>query len=425
MTTSRIYLPKSRAHQREVLLDTSRFKVVVCGRRWNKTDAAFQAIVLGHGPRRGFFPGLIDGAQLAWVVPVANNAVEVWAMLKKSLAGAWIPGGKSEKERRIQLPNGGSVTVITTKEQDNIRSRGYDGMVCDEVAFMKPPVWKVILRPMLVDREGWVIFITTPNGRNWFHRDIWNLNQNRLGWRCWQLPTSNNPFISEGELRETLLDLGPHLYAQEHGAQFITQEGAEFPPEWFGPDIWFDEWPDSQDIYSTVIALDPSLGRTDKSDYSAYVIMKRHKSGRLYCDADLERRVTTKMVSDGIRLAKQHMPQAFGVESVAFQSLLLQIFQAQSKKAGLMLPLWEVSNSKPSKEVRIRRLTPYLSRGEILFKRDSPGAEMMVEQLQAFPVAEHDDGPDALEMAHRITYDIWSHEPPREEETKEPVRFKG
>ncbi len=132
------------------------------------------------------------------------------------------------------------------------------------------------------------------------------------------------------------------------------------------------------------------------------------------------------MVSDGIRLAKQHQPQAFGVESVAFQSLLLNIFQAQSKKAGLMLPLWELGNSKPSKEVRIRRLTPYLSRGEILFKRNSPGAELMVEQLQAFPVAEHDDGPDSLEMAHRITYDMWASAPEKAEpEEREPVRFKG
>lgn len=423
MSTSRIYLPESRAHQREVLLDPSRFKVVVCGRRWGKTDAAFQSIMLGHGPRRGYFPGLIDGAELAWVVPVKKNARKVWGMLKR--ATRYVEGRKkSEIDKRIELPNGSAVTVISTAEPDNIRSEGYDGMVCDEAAYMKDIVFKSVLRPMLVDKIGWCMFITTPNGCNWFKRDIWDTSD-RTGWRQWQIPTSDNPFISPEELQEALLDLGPHLYAQEHLAQFITQEGAEFPPEWFGPDIWFDQWPDSQDIYSTVITLDPSLGRNDKADYSAYVIMKRHKSGLLYCDADLEKRVTTKMVSDGIRLAKIHQPQAFGVESVAFQSLLLQIFQEHSKKAGLLLPLWEISNSKPSKEVRIRRLTPYLSRGEILFKRDSPGAELMVEQLQAFPVGEHDDGPDGLEMAQRITYDIWAHEPPREEETKEKVRFKG
>lgn len=423
---ARIFLPRSRPHQRKILLAPERFKVVCCGRRWNKTDAAFQAVVLGHGPRRGALPGMIDGAAIAWVVPVQPNALEIWAMLKHSLAGAWKPGGKNEKDNRIELPNGGSVTVISTKEPDNIRSRGYDGMVCDEAAFMKPVVFKKILRPMLVDRRGWCLFISTPNGMNWFKRDIWDPSENRRGWARWQLPTSDNPYISREELDEALLDLGPHVFAQEHLAQFVAQEGAEFPPGWFGPDIWFDGWPDSQDIDSTVVTLDPSLGRNEKADYSAYVTMKRHgPTAKLYVDADLERRVPPKMVDDGIKLARIHKPQAFGVEIVAFQSLLEMIFVDRSRQAGLMLPIWLLGNSKPSKATRIRRLTPYLSRGEILFKRDSPGSELLVEQLQAFPVGEHDDGPDGLEMALRITQDIWANEPAREEETKEPVRFKG
>lgn len=410
----RIYVPQSRNHQRKVLLDPNRFKVVCCGRRWNKTDAAFQAIVLGHGAYRGQFPGMIDGGHMAWAVPVKKNARKVWAMLKRSLKEVW--ARKSETDKRIELPNGGSVTVITTAEPDNIRSEGYHGMVFDEAAFAKEGVWKTALRPMLVDLEGWCMFITTPNGCNWFWRDIWQRNEGRKGWGRWQLPTADNPYISAAELAEAFLDLGPHFYAQEHMAQFITQEGAEFPPDWFGDEIWFDEWP-TADIDSTVISLDPSLGRNDKSDYSAYTIMKRHKSGLLYCDFDLEKRVATKMVADGIRLAKEHCPHVFAVESVAFQSLLGMIFIEKSKKAGMMVPLLELETGGISKETRIRRLTAYLSRGEILFKRESPGAEMVVQQLQAFPVGEYDDGPDSLEMAWRVTYQYYREMAPHSEET--------
>jgi hypothetical protein len=36
------------------------------------------------------------------------------------------------------------------------------------------------------------------------------------------------------------------------------------------------------------------------------------------------------------------------------------------------------------------------------FKADSPGARLLVEQMKDFPLADHDDGPDALEMAIRL-----------------------
>jgi predicted phage terminase large subunit-like protein len=49
--------------------------------------------------------------------------------------------------------------------------------------------------------------------------------------------------------------------------------------------------------------------------------------------------------------------------------------------------------------VRIRRLTPLLARGQLRFKEDSPGARLLVRQLRDFPNADHDDGPDSLEMA--------------------------
>ena len=65
------------------------------------------------------------------------------------------------------------------------------------------------------------------------------------------------------------------------------------------------------------------------------------------------------------------------------------------------MPLYTLNNHV-NKLVRIRRLTPYLSRRIVRFKGDSPGARLLVEQMRDFPNADHDDGPDALEMAQRL-----------------------
>ena len=75
-------------------------------------------------------------------------------------------------------------------------------------------------------------------------------------------------------------------------------------------------------------------------------------------------------------------------------------------------------NNTVNKQVRIRRLTPYLAQGRLRFKGDSPGARLLVEQLRDFPLADHDDGPDALEMAVRLAGDLLRSPAPHDEVTE-------
>jgi predicted phage terminase large subunit-like protein len=65
------------------------------------------------------------------------------------------------------------------------------------------------------------------------------------------------------------------------------------------------------------------------------------------------------------------------------------------------IPVVPLHNSV-NKLVRIRRLGPYLGQGTIRFKAGSPGTKLLVDQLRDFPTADHDDGPDSLEMALRV-----------------------
>ena len=43
---------------------------------------------------------------------------------------------------------------------------------------------------------------------------------------------------------------------------------------------------------------------------------------------------------------------------------------------------------------------------ELRFRADSPGCRLLVDQLMDFPIADHDDGPDALEMCMRLPVDV-------------------
>jgi len=175
---------------------------------------------------------------------------------------------------------------------------------------------------------------------------------------------------------------------------------SEWSEDLFSEDIWFDEWP--KDLVVKVMALDPSKGKNAKtSDYSAYTIFGVDSKGTAWVEGDLERRAIKRLVEDGFELYRQHGGiRAMGVEAEQFQELLLNEFGRTAKERGMFLPLCGVFTQGVSKETRIRRLGPYLARKEFRFRR-TPGTRLLVEQLKQFPSADHDDGPDSLEMATR------------------------
>lgn len=152
--------------------------------------------------------------------------------------------------------------------------------------------------------------------------------------------------------------------------------------------------------------VDPSLGKTKKSDYSAIVTLAKSKStGYMYVvDADIERRHPDKIISDVLEkeiwLKKTYGRgyKSLGAESNQFQWFLKEELKKASAKAGLYLPIKEVYQST-NKEMRISTMQPDIKNHYIKFNRRH---KKLLEQLYQFPMGANDDGPDALEGARTI-----------------------
>lgn len=174
----------------------------------------------------------------------------------------------------------------------------------------------------------------------------------------------------------------------------------EWPDEYFGEHLLTSDWPSQFEL--VVIAIDPSKGKDSrKGDYSAIVaIGVRH--GKIYVDSSIRRRPVSQIVLDGIAIQNLYGALGVGVESNQFQELLGPEFTRVNTECGgaMPLPLYMIPNMV-NKELRIGRLGPYLMRRELAF-RDTPDNRLLIEQLKEFPNGEHDDGPDALEMAIRL-----------------------
>ncbi|MEN6459181.1 MAG: hypothetical protein ABFC63_09645 [Thermoguttaceae bacterium] len=198
---------------------------------------------------------------------------------------------------------------------------------------------------------------------------------------------------------------GRTAFEREKQNSPLNPDQCEWPESYFDDGVWFEQWPATLAIKT--MALDPSKGSdARRGDYSALVAVGVDRQGTLYVEADLARRPTTEMVAAGTEWFCRFRPDAFGVEANQFQDLLAVEFEAQFRRQGILASRPLAIDNRTSKQVRIRRLGPYLSSRRIRFRLNSPGTRLLVEQLREFPAADHDDGPDALEMAIRLAQDI-------------------
>ena len=182
----------------------------------------------------------------------------------------------------------------------------------------------------------------------------------------------------------------------------------EWPPELFGQEIWCppERWP--RDFKFRVICLNASKGQADRpGDYSAIVFVGVAADNNIYIDAIVERIPLDQLVRRSIAFCDQYRPNMVGIEAEQFQELLVHEFRRQCRERfEKRWPVYMMRSQGISKVARIRRLTQYITRRELRFRVDSSGCRRLVDQLMDFPLAEHDDGPDALEMCVRLPVEL-------------------
>lgn len=147
-------------------------------------------------------------------------------------------------------------------------------------------------------------------------------------------------------------------------------------------------------------ALDPSLGKAGASrDPSAILVGGYHRAtGKLYViEAQIKKRLPDLIIEDVIRLQKQYNCVRWFVETVQFQEFLKDELVKRSAQRGCPVP---ATATKPNtdKMLRIESLQPHIANGLILLNSNQ---STLIAQLRHYPKADHDDGPDALEMLWR------------------------
>lgn len=214
--------------QMQVFKSPHRFKVVVAGRRWGKTQMSKVSLIKAAASK--------SNQHVWYVAPTYRMAKQImWQDLVDSLPPSWIKR-INETTMTIRLANGSIIGLRGADKPDTLRGVGLHYLVLDEFQDMKPEVWSKVLRPTLASTGGRVLIIGTPKAFNHLY-ELYTLGQrgatyvNDKGvrkanpWGSWQFPTITSPFIPDEEIEAARRDMDEKSFRQEFEASFEAMSG--------------------------------------------------------------------------------------------------------------------------------------------------------------------------------------------------------
>ena len=204
---------KLRPNQASVFTSQKRFRIVVTGRRWGKTWLALWWLVVSA------FSG--QNRTCYFIAPSYRQAKRIaWRILKQQVPAA-ARHRTNEQELSIELCNGSIIQLHGADHPDSLRGVGLDSVVLDEYAFMDPETWTMVVRPMLSDRRGSAMFISSPSGLNHFY-ELYMSAKTRAAWDTFHFRTVDGGYVSADELELMKAEMDAKRYAQEFEASFET-----------------------------------------------------------------------------------------------------------------------------------------------------------------------------------------------------------
>jgi hypothetical protein len=204
-----ISLNKLHVNQKKVHDERKRFNVLSCGRRFGKSA---MAVNLAIEPA-------IQGHPTAYFTPTYKLLQGTFDAIYSACAEAVV---KKHDQQFIDLVTGGRIEFWSLDNPDAGRSRKYIRAIIDEAAFVKNlwTGWTEAIRPTLTDLKGDAWFMSTPKGKNDFHKLYMRGVSGEANWMSWQMSTYMNPFIDPSELDDARADLPELAFSQEYLAEF-------------------------------------------------------------------------------------------------------------------------------------------------------------------------------------------------------------
>jgi phage terminase large subunit-like protein len=384
--------------QKEVYSDSTRFKVIVAGRRCGKSRLSAVALLV---------EGLKcpQGSAVMYVAPTQGQARQIiWDLLMD--LGRDVISGSHVNNMDITLINGAKIYVRGADRPDTLRGVSLTFVVLDEVADIKSDTWEKVLRAALSDKKGNALFIGTPKGRNWFY-DMYNLGTegDDEEWKSWHFTTKDNPLIDPKEIDGARKTLSSFSFKQEYEASFDNAGTDLFKEKW----IKLGKEPDGGVYYigldiSGFINENYSSTRQKKLDQSAIAVVKVTDDGNWFVKKIEHGRWDTKETAQRIlKNIKEFQPVGIGIERGTSRNAVMPYLSDCMRSNNVYAHITDLTHGGKKKTERIVwSLQGRFEHGKITLNEDEDWEEFR-DQLLMFPTTQvHDDLVDALSFVDQL-----------------------
>lgn len=231
--TGLISLPlhwEPRDHQLELwqeLLAGRRRVDVAAHRRWGKDDVALHWAALAAQQRPGGYWHLLpEAAQGRKAIWDAVNPHTGRRRIEEAFPEVMKPKFL-DAEMKVRFANGSTWQVAGSDNHDSLVGSSVAGVVFSEWALARPDAWTYI-RPMLLENDGWAMFLWTPRGRNHATR-AFESRRSDPDWFCLKSPATQTEIFTPEQLERERRELVAELGSEEEGqARFASEYLVDF-----------------------------------------------------------------------------------------------------------------------------------------------------------------------------------------------------
>ncbi len=377
----------------------ARFRILRAGRRWGKTRLGIlEAVESGMG-----------GGRAWWVGPTYKVGEEGWQPLRQ-MARHWVGVKVREVDKTIEFPNGGLVQIRSaTDPTESLIGAGLDFVVLDEAAKLPKAAWYEALRPALADRLGRALFISTPEGHNWF----WELHEESVhrgpDWARFHFPSSANPYLPASEIEDMARDMPAISYQQEILAEFVSLKGSRYDWGWarfytvrdgavwkYGRnDEGWEGTPVRLDSTVKFCTVDLATSMRTSADWTVIVSCAVQGPDLFVLNLVRRRMEGPDIVPAIVEQVAKHRLAVAHIESAGFQLSVVQ----EARRKGL--PVMELKANK-DKVARSLTLEARMQGGNVWLPKEAEWVDGLRRELLAFPFGQYDDQVDALAYAAAV-----------------------
>ena len=389
--------------QLTVWKDPKRFKVLACGRRTGKSNLAIKLILAKalEAP---------VGSAVVYVAPTLGQARQIaWDAILDQ--GKDVIKSAHVNQLDITLVTGRKIHIRSAENPDTLRGLKLFYAVLDEAAFIKDDsTWSKIIRPALADLRGGAMFISSPDGRNWFH-DLYNYalkSEDADDWSAYHFTTLDNPTIPPDEVATAKKTLSTLVFNQEFMASFATAGQQIFKESW----LKYGKEPTKGSYYIAVdlagfeaVATNSGGAVKKKLDETAIAVVKvSDEDGTWFVKEIVHGRWDIKETADTIlNLVAEYSPVVVGIEKGALKNAVMPYISDLMRRYNKFFHIVDLTHQNQKKADRVTgALQGFMEHGRIILNEDIDNAELE-EQLLLFPSAGvHDDLVDALSYVAQI-----------------------